>query len=119
MKTDLATSISAAIIGVLIAYFLSNWMFVHPIEEVTIKVIGSEVNTELVNPDPEIFNYKALNPTVEVFVGDCAEYNEFGECVERITEEDLAEINPEVPNITPETPTDNQTNNEADNGTTN
>lgn len=69
MKTDLASSIGAAIAGVLIAYFICN-LFIGPIEDFTVKTVDSSVGAELVEPDPEVFNYKALNPTVEVYVGD-------------------------------------------------
>ena len=82
MKTDLLTSIIAAIAGVLIAYFVTN-LFIGPIESVTYTTVDSStVNADLADPDPEVFNYRALNPTVEVYVGECDEYNEFGECVE-------------------------------------
>lgn len=80
MKTDLATSITAAIIGVIAAYFICN-LFVGSIEDVTIKTVDSSINTTIAEPDPEVFNYKSLNPTVEVYVGDCTE-DSYGECVE-------------------------------------
>ena len=69
MKTDLASSIGAAIAGVLIAYFICN-LFIGPIDDFTIKTVDSSVDADLVEPNPEVFNYKALNPTVEVYVGD-------------------------------------------------
>ena len=81
MKTDLATSVIAAIAGILIAYFVTN-MFIGPIEDVTYTTVDSSVNASLADPNPEVFNYRALNPTVEVYVGECDEYNEFGECIE-------------------------------------
>ena len=81
MKTDLVTSIVATIAGVLIAYFVTN-LFIGPIEDVSYKTVDTKVNSTIANPDPEVFNYRALNPTVEVYVGECDEYNEFGECVE-------------------------------------
>ena len=81
VKTDLLTSIVAAIAGVLIAFFVTN-IFIGPIEDVSYKKIGSNIDTNLIDPDPEIFNYKALNPTVEVYVGECMEYNQYGECIE-------------------------------------
>lgn len=80
MKTDLATAIIAAVIGTLVAFFITD-QFLGPISDVTFKTIDSSIDTELIEPDPEVFNYRALNPTVEVYVGDCDEYNEFGECV--------------------------------------
>lgn len=85
MKTDLFTSIVAAIIGVIVAFFVTN-LFMGPIEEVTYKAIDSSVNTNLAEPNPEVFNYRALNPTVEVYVGECDEYDNFGECIETTAE---------------------------------
>lgn len=81
MKTDLFTSIAAAVAGVLIAFFVTN-LFIGPIEDVTYTTVDAKVNASLATPDPEVFNYRALNPTVEVYVGECDEYNEYGECVE-------------------------------------
>ena len=72
MKTDLFTSIVAAIAGVLIAFFVTN-LFIGPIEEVTYKTVDATVTAEVVDPNPEVFNYRALNPTVEVYVGECTE----------------------------------------------
>lgn len=80
MKKDLFTSIAVAIIGVLIAFFVCN-IFVGPIEDATVKEITTSVDTSLTEPNPEVFNYEALNPTVEVYVGDCAEYDANGECL--------------------------------------
>ena len=85
IKTDLFTSIAAAVIGALIAFFVTN-LFIGPIEDVSYKKVGSGVNADIIEPDPEIFNYKALNPTVEVYVGECVEYNQYNECVEVSTE---------------------------------
>ena len=84
MKTDLASSIAAAIVGVLLAYFICN-LFLGEIEPVTIKTVDSSVTADLVEPNAEIFNYRALNPTVEVYVGDCNEYYSYGECVDNNT----------------------------------
>lgn len=98
MKTDLFTSIAAAIAGVLIAFFVTN-LFIGPIEDVAFSTVDTKVNANLSTPDPEVFNYRALNPTVEVYVGECDEYNEFGECVEtetsveEIVEETIQETN--------------------------
>lgn len=81
MKTDLFTAIIAAIAGSLIAYFVTN-LFIEPPQDVTYTTVDATVNANLPDPDPEVFNYRALNPTVEVYVGECDEYNEFGECIE-------------------------------------
>ena len=81
MKTDLFTSIVAAIAGVLIAFFVTN-LFIGPIEEVTYKTVDATVTAEVVDPNPEVFNYRALNPTVEVYVGECTEYDATGMCID-------------------------------------
>ena len=69
MKTDLVSSIGVTIAGVLIAYFVCN-LFIGPIEDFTINSVTTKVDSTLSDPSPEVFNYKALNPTVEVYVGD-------------------------------------------------
>ena len=87
MKTDLATSILAAIIGVVAAYFLCN-LILPGIDRVTFKTLGESFTYKLVEPNVELFNYRALNPTVEVYVGKCQSYNENGECID-----DMANVN--------------------------
>lgn len=106
MKTELATSIGTAIIGTIVAYVLCN-LLISPIEEVSFKTVDSSVTTDLSEPNPEVFNYRALNPTVEVYVGDCAEYNQLGECIEEVTAEDLESV---MVQESPETTTPNTRN---------
>lgn len=83
MKTDLATSVVAAIIGIVAAYFICN-MIIPPIADVKFPTLNSSTTYMFDDPDPELFNYRAINPTVEVYVGQCAEYNEYGECIENV-----------------------------------
>lgn len=87
MKTDLVTAIGAAIVGLVIAFFVTN-LITGEIEDFTYKTVETSVTTTLEDPDPEVFNYRALNPTVEVYVGTCTEYDANGECVEEEEEED-------------------------------
>ena len=86
MKTDLATAIGVAIVGALIAFFVTN-LFMGGIEDYPVKTVSSEVSTDLEDPDPEVFNYKALNPTVEVYVGECKQFDSYGQCIDQIKEE--------------------------------
>ena len=81
MKNDLISSIGVAILGILISYFVCN-LFIGPIEDVSFNVIDSSFSNDLADPNVEVFNYKALNPTVEVYVGDCTLFNEVGECLD-------------------------------------
>lgn len=83
MKNDLATSVAIAIVGVLIAYFVTN-MFMGEMEEVSFKVLNSTLNATVSDPDPEVFNSKSLNPTVEVYVGDCDNYDFYGNCLDEV-----------------------------------
>lgn len=85
MKTDLATSIGIAIVGVLIAYFVCN-MFIGPLESFSFSTLdpNSNISADVEEPNSEIFNYKALNATVEVIVGDCQEFAD-GECLDDAT----------------------------------
>ncbi|MBR3115896.1 hypothetical protein IKF30_01570 [Candidatus Saccharibacteria bacterium] len=90
MKTDLLTSIGIAIVGGLIGYFVCN-LFVGPIEDVSIKTVDSSISTDLSEPSAEVFNYKAINPTVEVYVGDsdsCKQYDDRGECIDNRINQD-------------------------------
>lgn len=89
MKADLATSIVVSIVGIVIAYFVCQ-LFVGPIENFTFTTIDSEVSTELAEPDSEIFNYKALNPTVEVYVGTCKNVVN-GVCADETADQNLNE----------------------------
>lgn len=84
LKTDLATSIIAAVIGVVISYVICN-LLLPPLENVTFNTLSSSNNYTLVEPNDDVFNFRALNPTVEVYVGDCSEYDENGECKDNIT----------------------------------
>ena len=91
MQKDLATAIGTALIGAVIAYFVCN-LFLSPIEDVTFKTIQSDVSIDIIEPSSEVFNYRALNPTVEVFVGDCTKYDERGECIDDETIQSLEEV---------------------------
>ena len=79
MKSDLATSILAAIVGALVAFFACNF-FIGPIEPATFTTVEADIGTDLAEPNVNMFNYKALNPTVEVYVGDCGENSASEEC---------------------------------------
>lgn len=85
MKTDLTTSVIVAIVGVIAAYFVCN-IFIGEIKPFKIKTVDTSASAELAEPDAELFNYKALNPTVEVYVGECTKYGEAGECLDNTTE---------------------------------
>lgn len=82
MKNELVTAIFAAIAGFAIAFFVTN-LFFGEIEDFTVPTIEGTLSTEISEPDVEVFNVDALNPTVEVYVGDdCQNVSETGECLD-------------------------------------
>lgn len=116
MKFDLFTSAIVAIIGVAIAFIVTN-IFLPEIEGVSFKILSATPSTTLTEPSDEIFNYRAINPTVEVYVGQCEEYNASGECVSTITNlgTESDEQNSETEAET-QTQSETQTNTEEQNG---
>ncbi len=81
MKKDLLTTIGVAVIGTLISFVVCNFLFGN-IEGASFMVLNEQISSDVESPDPEVFNYRSLNPTVEVYVGDCREYSENGECLD-------------------------------------
>lgn len=72
-KTDIAMVILIAGVGVAIGYIVaSNISFLKvPKSGAKVQTIR-EISSDVEKPDPVIFNKNAINPTVEVFVGQSA-----------------------------------------------
>ena len=120
MKTDLATSIVVAIVGTVAAYFVCN-LLVPKIDDFTYKALDSKLQYNLSDPNIEVFNYRAVNPTVEVYVGQCSGDNcETAVSIDNEAEEEAKEETKEETETTPqETPEEQSgTNEEPENGTT-
>lgn len=120
MKADLTTSILAAIFGFVIAFVVCNFL-VPGISDFSFKTLGTSIDASLAEPDANVFNYRAINPTVEVYVGDCAEYNEQGECIEVFETDTSTPNSNNLPNNdSDQDDTNNTTDNDStDNDTTN
>ena len=114
MKADLTTSILAAIFGFVIAFIVCNFL-VPGISDFSFKTLGTSIDASLAEPDANVFNYRAINPTVEVYVGDCAEYNEQGECIEVF---DTDTSTPNSNNLPDNDSGQDNTNNSTDNDST-
>ncbi len=71
MKTDLITSVIAAVVGTVAAFFLCN-LLIPKIENFSYTTLDPNLNYTLSDPDIEVFNYRAVDPTVEVWVGQCS-----------------------------------------------
>lgn len=70
-KTDIAMIILIASLSVMIAYFVANSIPALKDSRQPVKVKTADpISSEVVEPDPTVFNKKAINPTVEVIIGD-------------------------------------------------
>ena len=77
-KSDIITVILIASIGVIISIVLTNTLLGNPDERsVSFKSIV-QVEPDLAEPDSEIFNIAAINPTIEVYVGACEDIDQNG-----------------------------------------
>lgn len=78
-QSDIFTLILIAGIGTLAAFFLCNAIMGDPDDaKVDFKKLSSTISADLAIPDPEIFNSTAINPTIEVYVGECEDIDHNG-----------------------------------------
>ncbi len=78
-QSDIFTVVAVAIVGIVVSALLLNMILGNPDEKsVSFKVV-EVIEPSLDNPDPEVFNPEAINPTVEVYVGDCVDQDQNGE----------------------------------------
>ncbi len=69
-KSDIAALILIASISVLVAYFIADAVIGKPSSaSVRVKTIAP-ITADVQTPDKTIFNRDAINPTVEVEIGD-------------------------------------------------
>lgn len=69
-KSDIAALILIASISVLVAYFIADTVIGKPSSSsVRVKTIAP-ITADVQTPDKTIFNRDAINPTVEVEIGD-------------------------------------------------
>lgn len=78
-QSDIFTLILVAGIGTLGAFFVCQMLLGDPSKaEVKFTTLSSVITNDLIDPDPEVFNSMAINPTVEVYVGDCEDVDQNG-----------------------------------------
>ena len=99
MKTDLISSIGVAVLGAIVSFFICNILVsTWTTDNYTVKTLESEVSADITSPDSSVFNYRALNPTVEVYVGNCREFDSNGQCLDGDEEDINQDI---IDNVTP------------------
>jgi len=69
-KSDIAMIILIASISVMVAYFVAKAIVGDTASEAVTVKTTDEISTDVEKPDPGIFNTKAINPTVQVIIGD-------------------------------------------------
>lgn len=92
-KSDIAAVILIAAVCVLLSYFVAKMIFGDPQEESAIVKVADTITEEIAEPSEYIFNDEAINPTVEISIGegeatDSSEDDEEGEDEEEDTEDD-------------------------------
>ncbi|HSW78376.1 MAG TPA: hypothetical protein VLG36_06310 [Candidatus Chromulinivoraceae bacterium] len=71
-KSDIAMIILIASISVMVAYFVAKAVIGDTQNQsVTVKTADS-ISTDIAQPDSGVFNSNAINPTVQVIIGDQA-----------------------------------------------
>ena len=69
-KSDIAMIILIASVSVMAAYFAAK-AIIGDVGNQSVKVKTAEkITTDVTEPDPTIFHKDAINPTVEVIIGD-------------------------------------------------
>ena len=69
-KSDIAMIILIASISVLVAYFVAKAV-IGDVQNESVQVKTTDpITTEVMEPDPTVFNSDAINPTVEVIIGN-------------------------------------------------
>ncbi len=72
-KSDFATAILIAGLVTILAAVIANVLFGDPNDEqISVKYMDV-IHKEIAEPNGEIFNPHAINPTVETYVGRCKE----------------------------------------------
>lgn len=71
-KSDIAMIILIASISVLVAYFVAKAV-IGDVQNESVQVKTADpITTEVTQPDSTVFNSDAINPTVEVIIGNQA-----------------------------------------------
>lgn len=77
-QSDIFTIIAVALVGIIASTLIFNLIIGNPDEKyVSFKVV-EVIEPELESPNAEVFNPDAINPTVEVYVGECVDQDQNG-----------------------------------------
>ena len=77
-KSDIITIIAVGAVGMLVSFFVVNALLGNPDDAYESYKTIEVIDAGLAEPDPEVFNSSAINPTIEVYVGDCEDVYQDG-----------------------------------------
>ncbi len=77
-QSDIFTIVIIALVGTLAAFFGVSSFLGDPDKATAEIVTVQDVSASLTEPDSELFNSYAINPTVEVYVGSCEDVDHNG-----------------------------------------
>ena len=77
-SSDIFTIVFVAAVGAVMAIFAVNSLLGDLDKKSVSFEVPMTVTTELAEPDKEVYNLEAINPTVEVYVGNCKDDNQDG-----------------------------------------
>jgi hypothetical protein len=69
-KSDIAMIILIASISVFVAYFVAKSVIGDVQSQSVIVKTADPITTDVTQPDPTVFNTNAINPTVQVIIGN-------------------------------------------------
>ena len=98
-NTDIALVIMVATVSVVASYFVGNAVMGDPGERVEKLSYIQSIDGDIKEPDSEDFNWSMINPTVEIYVGNCGPLEDWDEgrhiCVSKYVDEDNDEKDPD------------------------
>lgn len=77
-QSDIISIILIAIFGIGLAAWGCNALLGNPDDAVVTYKTINKIDSSLAEPDADIFNINAINPTVEVYVGSCVDADRDG-----------------------------------------
>jgi hypothetical protein len=111
-STEIALIIFIAGISVVVSYLVGNAVLGDPNDKVETLTYVKEIDSDVVQPDPEQFNPYSVNPTQEVYVGRCEVGQVYDNSTKKCRNFSLDDLNnpdlPDVPDIpdNPDNPDD-------------
>lgn len=90
-KSDIAVVVLIAGIATILAFVLGNVFMGDPNEEKVTVQYMEVIASDIAQPDEELFNDLAINPTVETYVGQCGSDETWDDVVNRCVSNSLVD----------------------------